>query len=185
MSTIAPIVTPRLQLVLILPATLVCLSVGDVEEASRTQELDLTSDFLTALDGSFLRRQIAGLTQWSSRQEWFLRAIVRNEDGVVIGQCGFHGVPDDVGRAEIGYTIFEPFRRHRYATGCAQGLVDWAREQGLRSVVAAVSTSNEASLKVVKKLGFQQSGVRVVDPEGEMLDFELRLERAEQVHRSG
>lgn len=48
-----------------------------------------------------------------------------------------------------------------------------------------MSTSNQASLKVVKKLGFQQSGVRVVDPEGEMLDFELRLERAEQVHRSG
>ena len=100
---------------------------------------------------------------------------MRRDDGVVLGQCGFHGVPDDVGRAEIGYTIFEPFRHQRYATECAQGLVEWARAQGLRNVVAAVSTRNDASLKVIEKLGFQQSGVRAVDPESEMLVFELEL----------
>lgn len=167
--------TSRLQLVALLPATLEFLSVHDAEGASRSQGIDLSGDFLSSLDHSFLLRQLAGMKQRPSGRGWFVRAIVREEDGAVIGQCGFHGTPDDVGRAEIGYTVFEAFRRNGYAAESAQGLLDWAREQGSETVFVAVSTSNFPSIGLVKKLGFHQSGAQVVDTEGEMFVFELSL----------
>jgi ribosomal-protein-alanine N-acetyltransferase len=180
----APIVTSRLQLVALLPATLEFLSADDAEGASRIQGINLSGDFLSSLDPSFLSRQLAGMEQRPSDQGWFVRAIVREEDGAVIGQCGFHGTPEDVGRAEIGYTVFEEFRRNGYAAECAQGLVDWAREQGTETVFAAVSTNNFPSIGLVKKLGFHQSGVPVVDTEGEMFIFELSLKQAPVVDTS-
>jgi RimJ/RimL family protein N-acetyltransferase len=115
------------------------------------------------------------MTSRPSGRGWCARTIVREEDGAVIGHCGFHGPPEDVGRAEIGYTILPPYRRQGFAVETAQGLVDWARTQGETVVFASVSPDNLASLAVVEKLGFRQTGVQVDEIDGEEGVFELAL----------
>src|SRR5205807_2373816 len=60
------------------------------------------------LDG-FLPIQLDRMEQSPRRRGWMARLMVSDELGVV-GHGGFHGPPELIGRAEIGYTVFEPFR---------------------------------------------------------------------------
>ena len=108
-------------------------------------------------------------------RDWCIRAMVRGEDSAVIGHCGFHGPPKAVGRAEIGYTVFQKFRSRGYATEAAQGLIAWARLTGERKVFASVAPTNAASLAVMNKLGFRHIGDQMDEIDGKELVFELAL----------
>jgi RimJ/RimL family protein N-acetyltransferase len=123
----------------------------------------------------FLKIQLERMTARPTGRGWCVRVIIREDDGAVIGDCGFHGPPQDVGRAEIGYMILPPYRRQGYAGEAAQGLVDWARAQGETVVHASVAPDNVASLAVVAKLGFRRTGVQVDEIDGEEGVFELNL----------
>jgi len=169
-------VTPRLQLVVLVPEALESLVARDVQGASRKQGIELSNDFLSSLDVAFLGRQLTGVRTRPSSRDWFVRAIVRSKDDAVVGQCGFHGPPEDSGRVEIGYTVFERFRRNGYAAEAVEGLIDWARGQGTTCVSATVSANNNPSISLVTKLGFVRSGVRLANDEGELLVFALTMQ---------
>jgi [ribosomal protein S5]-alanine N-acetyltransferase len=81
-------------------------------------------------------------------------------DGVVIGDCGTHGGPDEQGSVEIGYGLAQPYRGQGYATEAADALADWLlRRPGVRRVVAStLRTGNPASRRVLEKAGFQCGG---------------------------
>ncbi len=175
MSDTTPLVTPRLQLVVLLPEALEYLVARDVQGASRKQGIELSSDFLSSLDAAFLGRQLTGVRTRPSNRDWFVRAIVRAEDDTVVGQCGFHGPPEDSGRVEIGYTVFERFRRNGYAAEAVGGLIDGARGQGATGVSATVSANNPPSIGLATKLGFVRYGVRSAIDEGEFLVFALTM----------
>ncbi|HUX04120.1 MAG TPA: GNAT family N-acetyltransferase [Acidimicrobiales bacterium] len=170
----APIETSRLHLVLLLREALELLRDGNVNGAEAAQGLDFTSDFLASVNESFLTRQLEGLRQRPSSPGWFVRGILRKDDNLLIGHCGFHGAPDLVGRAEIGYTIFARYRRLGYGVESARGLVEWARAQGTPVVYAAVSPDNISSMGLLTKIGFQRSSVRADGNDGELV-FELNL----------
>ena len=167
--------TPRLRLELLLPAALEALRVRDVDAAARAQGFSFSDDFMQTVNDVFLARQIEGLQRRSSTPGWFARAIVRKGDEMLIGHCGFHGTPEDVGRAEIGYTVFASHRRQGYAAEAAHGLLEWAKEQGTRVVFAAVSSDNQPSLAVVAKLDFRQADVRTARDGGRELIFQRQL----------
>lgn len=97
------------------------------------------------------------------------------DDGEVVGHCGFHGPPAAVGRAEVGYTVFAAHRRRGYASEAVGALVEWAQRQAERTVFASVAPDNTASLAVVRKLGFVQTGTQIDAEDGEELVFELAL----------
>ncbi len=104
-------------------------------------------------------------------EPWLMRAILR--DGEMIGHAGFHGPPDERGVVEIGYTVFEPYRRHGIAYEVAVALFRWAEQQpGVRGFRASVSPGNAPSLALVAKLGFVQTGVQWDEIDGEELVFE-------------
>jgi RimJ/RimL family protein N-acetyltransferase len=170
-----PIETSRLHLVLVEPAALEMILAHDVPSASAVQGFVFAEDFLQSINDVFLTRHLEGRRKRESDPGWFVRAIIRKEDGEVLGHCGFHGDPRDVGRAEIGYTVFSPFRRQGYAVEAVRGLVAWARSRGCAVVVAAVAPRNVASLGVVKKLGFEQTGVQGHGTDHEEDVFELHL----------
>jgi RimJ/RimL family protein N-acetyltransferase len=87
---------------------------------------------------------------------------------------GFHGRPDGQGRAEIGYEIFEPYRRRGYAREAVRGLLAWAtRRHGVRRFLAAIAPDNEASMQLALGLGFRQVGAQVDESDGVELVFEL------------
>jgi ribosomal-protein-alanine N-acetyltransferase len=82
--------------------------------------------------------------------------VVRREDGVVIGEIGFHGPPTD-GAATIGYGIVPGARRQGYATEAIVGLSDWALAQpGIVEVRAEVERDNMASTRALLGAGFAE-----------------------------
>lgn len=172
--TAAPIETSRLRLVTLTDVALEKLCKGDVAGASQDQGFAFSEDFLATVNDVFLTIHLEGLRRWPSAAGWFARGIVRKDDDGFIGHCGFHGTPQDVGRAEIGYTIFPPDRGRGYATEAAGGLLAWARSQGESSVFAAVSPTNAPSIAVVTRLGFSRVGVQAT-ASGEEHVFEARL----------
>ena len=143
---------------LLLAPTIESLLAGDLDAASRAQGVAITDGFLTSLDDGFLRGQLRQARGPLTERDWIGRVMVRTADGVVVGHCGFHGHPDRVGRAEVGYTVLTPFRRRGYATEAVAGLIGWAAEQGHPVVVASIAPDNVASLAVVGALGFRQVG---------------------------
>jgi RimJ/RimL family protein N-acetyltransferase len=171
----APVVTARLRLEALAPATLEALLAGDRQAARRAHGRDLPDEFFDPGRHGFLEIQLARMAARPSGRGWCARAMVRTDDGVVIGDCGFHGPPADVGRAEVGYMVLEPYRRRGYAVEAVGGLVDLARSEGEAAVFASVRPDNVASLAVVARLGFRPTGVQVDETDGEELVFELAL----------
>lgn len=175
MSNADSIETSRLRLELLCLEVLELLRAQKVEEASRVQGFEFTREFLASINEVFLTRQLDGLRKRPLTPGWFVRAIIRNADGSVIGHCGFHGAPDDIGRAEVGYIIYSPYRRCGYATESVEGLVEWARSQGSHKVFVTVATSNTASLGVIRKLGFTRSSAAEESNNRDEYVFQLSL----------
>jgi RimJ/RimL family protein N-acetyltransferase len=171
---VPPIRTERLELVAFAPEAIRALIASRRDEAESILGLSLPAEFPDAgdLDG-FLPIQLNRMEADPGRREWMARLMVGNSEGAV-GHCGFHGPPERIGRAEIGYTVFSQFRGRGYAKEAAQGLVDWAFRQGEREVYAAVSPSNDVSLAVVRRLGFKQVGTQEDEIDGLELVFVLR-----------
>ncbi|MEU2712399.1 GNAT family N-acetyltransferase [Streptomyces sp. NPDC007205] len=104
------------------------------------------------------------------RPEFGVFALVRHEDGRAIGGMGFHGVPDEDGRVEIGYDLVEGARGQGYATEALRALADWAlAREDVGSLFATVERDNTASQAVVGRAGFTQ-----VSDEGDEFAYELR-----------
>ena len=84
--------------------------------------------------------------------------MVERETNEVVGDVGFMGPPED-GVVEIGFGVIPDRRRRGYATEAAEALVDWAlRERGIRSVSARCDADNEASMRVLERVGFARTG---------------------------
>jgi len=104
------------------------------------------------------------------RPEFGVFALVRREDGRAVGGMGFHGVPDEEGRAEIGYDLVEGARGNGYATEALRALADWAfAREDVRTLFATIDRDNLPSQAVVSRAGF-----RKVSEEEERLAYQLR-----------
>ncbi|MFE9450577.1 GNAT family N-acetyltransferase [Streptomyces sp. NPDC006739] len=107
------------------------------------------------------------------RPEFGVFALVRREDGRAIGGMGFHGAPDEEGRAEIGYDLVEGARGQGYATEALRTLSRWAlARDDVQALFATVDKDNLASQAVVTRAGFVQ--VSEDSEQGEELAYELR-----------
>lgn len=97
-----------------------------------------------------------------------LWAVVRKADGALVGKAGItgcretdpHGTETDPhGTAmEMGYHIFEPYRRLGYAKEACRIVMDYVREEYDSPICAVTLDSNTASVGLLKKLGFCQGG---------------------------
>ncbi|MET8246056.1 GNAT family N-acetyltransferase [Streptomyces sp. NPDC005202] len=104
------------------------------------------------------------------RPEWGLFVLVRRQDGQAIGGMGFHGAPDEEGRAEVGYDLAETARGQGYATEALRALSAWAlARDDVRVLFARVDRDNLPSQRVVSRAGFVQ-----VSEDEEQLAYELR-----------
>ncbi|MFJ8465354.1 GNAT family N-acetyltransferase [Streptomyces swartbergensis] len=104
------------------------------------------------------------------RPEWGMYVLVRREDGRALGAMGFHGVPDESGRVEIGYDLVEAARGHGYATEALRALSAYALSRDeVRTVVANVERANTPSHDVLARAGF-----KAVAEDAEQVAYELR-----------
>ena len=177
---VPPIRSRRLELVSLSPRILEEVLDGGRGEAERRIGARLPDDWPDEHDERWLRRRLDQMRGDPGAQEWLGRALVLpNAERPVIGHAGFHGRPGVNGLqkpavVEIGYTVFEPFRGHGYATEAALALLEWARaERGVSGFAASVAPDNEPSLAIVRKLGFVHVGEQWDDEDGLELVFEL------------
>jgi RimJ/RimL family protein N-acetyltransferase len=175
MTDVAPILTPRLRLEGLRPETLAALLDEDRDAASKAQGAEISDEFVEELDRFFVEIQLERMKSNPEGRGWCARTIIVEADGTLIGHCGFHGPPEDVGRAEIGYTVLERYRGNGYATEAASALITYGAQHGATTVFATVAPGNAPSLRVVEKLGFIQTGVEIDDIDGEELVFEFPL----------
>jgi RimJ/RimL family protein N-acetyltransferase len=112
----------------------------------------------SAAEGTRIGAELVVVKQYEAgthRPEWGTFALVRHEDDAALGAMGFHGVPDESGRVEVGYDLVAPARGHGYATEALRALSAWAFEQeGVRVVTARVDLGNAPSQRVLERAGF-------------------------------
>lgn len=107
------------------------------------------------------------------RPEFGLYVLVRREDDRAVGGMGFHGAPDEEGKAEVGYDLAEAARGNGYATEALRTLAEWAlAREDVRSLFATVEPQNTPSQAVIARIGFVPVSEEL-DEEG-LRAYELR-----------
>ncbi|MEV0951504.1 GNAT family N-acetyltransferase [Promicromonospora sp. NPDC050249] len=88
-----------------------------------------------------------------------LLAAERKGSGDVVGYCGLiantHGQDDE---PELAFELLRRAWGQGYATEAARAVLGWAHESGYRRLWATVRAWNAASLGVLAKLGFVETG---------------------------
>lgn len=106
------------------------------------------------------------------QEPWLLRAIVLRASGAAVGYVNFHAPPDDRGMVEIGYQVQPAHRRRGYASEAADGMWQWAGRHGARILRASIAPTNQPSLAMIRKAGFDEVGEQLDDIDGLELVFE-------------
>jgi ribosomal-protein-alanine N-acetyltransferase len=145
---------------------------GKRGEAEGLLGIKMPEDWPDDEDRGHLKIWLKNIQKAPDAEDWRARALTLRDDPGMIGHAGFHGPPNAEGMAEIGYTIFEPYRRRGYATELVGRLMAFAAEHGVRTIRASVSPGNLPSLGVLGKFGFVQTGVQWDEVDGEELVFE-------------
>jgi [ribosomal protein S5]-alanine N-acetyltransferase len=166
--------TPRLDLVPFDPVAIGELILGNRAAAEGVLGSTLPAEFPNDDDlTGFLQIQLQRMRDSPDRLNWMAR-LMMSKNREIVGHCGFHGPPDVVGRAEIGYTVFTAYRGQGLAKEAARALAEWAFAQGEQEVFASVSPNNAPSLAIVRSLGFTQVGTQEDEVDGLELVFALR-----------
>ena len=175
------ITTDRLELIILSPQVMEALVEGRGADAERELDASIPADWPNEHDTRFLRYRMRQLERSPGSEPWLVRAVILREPvRTMIGHAGFHGQPGVNGKkdpdaVELGYTIFESYRGHGYATEAAEALMDWAySEKQIERFIASISPENAPSLAIVRKLGFVQTGEQWDDEDGLELVFELQ-----------
>jgi ribosomal-protein-alanine N-acetyltransferase len=73
------------------------------------------------------------------------------------------------------------YRNQGLAAEATAALIDWARQQDVRKVIASIAPTNAPSLRVAEQLGFVQTGSAWDEEDGEELIFELLVQERRPV----
>jgi [ribosomal protein S5]-alanine N-acetyltransferase len=87
--------------------------------------------------------------------------IVERATDEVVGDIGFHGLPDERGQVEIGYAVVPSRRLRGYAGEALAALVAFAATQpGVRQITARCEPSNVGSIRTLERGAFERLGER-------------------------
>lgn len=82
------------------------------------------------------------------------------DDSGILGGAQLHHFDDGRRTIEVGYWLFPRARGRGVATRAVAALVGWSFANGVRRVEAVVRLENEASNRVLERLGFRREGVK-------------------------
>jgi len=78
---------------------------------------------------------------------------------LVIGTCGFRGMPSDDGTVETGYSVFEEHQGKGYGTELVRALVDWAfADARVARIIGETFPDMTPSRRILEKNGFALRG---------------------------
>jgi ribosomal-protein-alanine N-acetyltransferase len=120
---------------------------------------------------------LANLRKFESYR-WFV-----DLEGEVVGSVSLKSISHSMAYAEIGYGVAETHHRRGIATAAVTLLLEKVfSETALRKLMAFVHDKNQASCRVLEKLGFRQEGLLLEHylingrPENEVLYSLLKSE---------
>ena len=155
------------------PAFMEAVVAGDFARAEADAGVALP-EFFRGERWAHLQRRLGMVRADPDSLPWLTRLMVLRDAGAAVGHLGFHEPPHPEGWVEVGYTVFPEHRRRGYAEEAVRGLFAWAcRERGVCRFRASVGPWNAPSLALVRKLGFEQTGVQMDEVDGEELVFEV------------
>lgn len=85
-----------------------------------------------------------------------------------LGYCGLIVGRASLDEPEIAYELLRSAHGHGYATEAAQAVVDAARSTGRKRLWSAVGSWNDASFRVLEKVGFSRDH-STTDEQGELV----------------
>jgi ribosomal-protein-alanine N-acetyltransferase len=167
------VTSERLALVWMSPEFMLASLKGRVREASEMIDALLPPDWPNTPASGLLKHRLSQTRSDPGAAPWLLRAMLRRDDRAMVGYFNFHGPPFQK-KAELGYTVFERFRRQGYARECAMAMMNWARARhGITRFVVSISPDNQASLALAAQLSFVRVGTQIDEVDGEEWVFEL------------
>jgi RimJ/RimL family protein N-acetyltransferase len=91
---------------------------------------------------------------------WFQAAIERRADGAMLGDCAFQVLADEPRQAQIGCTLAREHQGQGVAAEAVSRLVEYLfADLGLHRVIGVCDLENQASRRLLERLGFQLEGV--------------------------
>lgn len=107
------------------------------------------------------RATAAGTIQFFQHPERdpFLRyAMIHRVSGAFIGTCGYHHFDRELRQVELGYDVWKAHWRQGYATEALRPLLRLCFDElDVELVYALIDKSNLASIRTVKRFGFEDS----------------------------
>jgi [ribosomal protein S5]-alanine N-acetyltransferase len=86
-------------------------------------------------------------------------AVVRREDGTMLGTCTLYALDAQCRRADVGYALLPSAWGRGYANEAVTALLDWGFEHlDLNRVEADIDPRNAASARALERLGFTREG---------------------------
>jgi ribosomal-protein-alanine N-acetyltransferase len=139
----------------------------------------LSPDDMNFIFGSLPRHEIMALLGHRSEEEYvkeeykylhgyasynrsfLLFLLMERNSEKLIGRCGFHNWNKDHQRAEIGYVMEdEDYKQKGLMSEAVTTIIDFGfNSLQLNRIEALVGPSNEASIRILEKNGFQLEGV--------------------------
>ena len=86
-------------------------------------------------------------------------AVIRREDGAMVGSCTLYDIDEQCRCAEVGYALLPSAWGRGYANEAVTALLDWGfGHVGLNRVSADIDPRNTASARALERLGFTREG---------------------------
>ncbi|WP_137994245.1 GNAT family N-acetyltransferase [Streptomyces vilmorinianum] len=177
-------ITKRVRFVELNARALRALADGDLAGGSAEAGVVLDEHFVGDRARAIFGYRADQLAKDPSVAPWTVRAAVSEPDGVVVGDAGFHGPPDEAGMVEVGYTVVPGYRRRGYARAMLRELlVRAAAEPGVRTVRATIRSDNAASLATIAGFGFTRVGEQGNERDGLSIVFEVPVDAIQAISR--
>lgn len=117
-------------------------------------------DLATFEDISQAQQMIARLAVRNAAKEILRWGIALSENDRLIGTGGFNSFVRGWGRAGIGYDLAPAYWNKGYATEALHAMLGYGFvQENLNRIEALVMPGNDASVRVLEKLGFTREGL--------------------------
>ena len=126
-------------------------------------------------DPDVIEQMLAGQMDAMAGDKAFYWAMRLTADRTFLGLCDLSDIDWRHHRAEVGFILGKDSWGRGYAYEAMQAVMNFAVTQGIQRLWARTQVGNEASEKLLLKLGFEQEGYLRghVDREGERRDCRL------------
>ncbi len=118
-------------------------------------------------DRRVLRYRVEALEHDPAAAPYLLHVAI--EHGRFVGRIGCHTAPDSHGVVEFGYAVAATERGRGLGGVIVDQFLAWLTCEGATRVEASVAPDNDASLRLLRRRGFVETGERWDDEDGREL----------------